>query len=65
MVQNARITAFTVSELLREDQQGEGAGGAGGKLTSLPTQIMVKIKINLNFNFNTSLWYLKRFHEGL
>ena len=25
----------------------------------------IKIKINLNFYFHTSLWYLKRFYEGL
>ena len=40
MLQNARVAAFTVSELLRENQQG-GAGG-GGKITS-PTQISVKL----------------------
>ena len=27
MLQNARVTAFTVSELLRENQQGWGGGG--------------------------------------
>ena len=27
MLQNTRITAFTVSELLRENQQGGGGGG--------------------------------------
>ena len=25
----------------------------------------IKIKIDLNFYFYTSLWYLKRFYEGL
>ena len=25
----------------------------------------IEIKINLNFYFHTSLWYLKRFYEGL
>ena len=30
MLQNAKVTAFTVSELLRENQQG-GRGGPGGK----------------------------------
>ena len=33
MLQNARITAFTVSELLRENQQGRGWEGKGGKIT--------------------------------
>ena len=36
MLQNARITAFTVSELLRENRRREGGGGA---LKLPPTQI--------------------------
>ena len=32
MLQNARVTAFTVSELLREREQREGWGGGGVKL---------------------------------
>ena len=32
MLQNVRVTAFTVSELLRENQQG----GGGDKITSPP-----------------------------
>ena len=40
MLQNAKVTAFTVFELLKENQQGErGAGGGGVKL--LPYQIRV------------------------
>ena len=35
MLQNTRITAFTVSELLRENQQGGGGGGVGVKLPRL------------------------------
>ena len=35
MLQNSRVTAFTVFELLRENQ-------LGGKITPLPTQIRVK-----------------------
>ena len=35
MLQNARVTAFTISELLRENQQG-------GKITPRTTQIRVK-----------------------
>ena len=37
MLQNARVTTFTVSELLTENQQG---GGGGVKVP--PTQIRVK-----------------------
>ena len=33
MLQNARVTAFTVSELLRENQQGWGGGGGEGEVT--------------------------------
>ena len=28
-MQNVRVTAFTVSELLRENQQGQGGAGGG------------------------------------
>ena len=31
MLQNVRVTAFTISELLRENQQG-----GGGKITPYP-----------------------------
>ena len=31
MLQNARVTAFTVSELVRQNQQGGGGGGGGGR----------------------------------
>ena len=44
MLQNARVTAFMVSELLRENQQ-EG----GGKIT--PTQIRVKAWNNRSMYF--------------
>ena len=37
MLQNAKVAAFTVSELLRENQQGRGKG----KIT--PTRIRVKV----------------------
>ena len=37
-MQNARVTAFTVSELLRENQQGMEEEG-GGKITPSPTQV--------------------------
>ena len=41
VLQNTRVTTFTVAELLRENQQ-EGEGGRGGKIT--PTQIRVKLR---------------------
>ena len=40
MLRNVRVTAFTVSELLRENQQG----GEGVKIAPLPTQIRVKLQ---------------------
>ena len=46
MSQNARVTAFMVSELLRENQQ---EGGGGGKIT--PTQIRVKAWNNRSMYF--------------
>ena len=36
MLQNARLTAFTFSELLRENQQEGGEGGGGGVTTHFP-----------------------------
>ena len=36
MLQNSRVIAFTVSELLRENQQDGGRGGWGGVKLSLP-----------------------------
>ena len=33
MVQNARVTAFTIFELLKENQQAGGGGRGGGKIT--------------------------------
>ena len=46
MLQNAKVTAFTVSELLRENQHGGGGGGGRGggqnyPPPSFPTQIRV------------------------
>ena len=43
MLQNTRVTAFTAPELLRENQQGQGLGGKGGRGGNyLPTKIRVK-----------------------
>ena len=39
MLQNARVTTFIISELLRENQLGVG----GGKITPPPTQIRVNL----------------------
>ena len=41
MLQNARVTAFNVFELLREDQQG---GGGGGKITTSPPTTRLGLK---------------------
>ena len=38
MLQNARVTAFTVSELLRENQQDGGGGRGGGNAHIQPDQ---------------------------
>ena len=50
MLQNSRVTAFTVFELLTENQ-------LGGKFTPLPTQIRVKEFLSLNKTFATFLPY--------
>ena len=42
MLQNSRVTVFTVFELLRESQLG-----GGGKITPSPSQIRVKYKNSL------------------
>ena len=45
MLQNVRVTAFSVSELLRENQQPTWGGWGGGKITPPPlTQIRVYIR---------------------
>ena len=41
MLQNTRVTAFTVCEFLRENQLGEG----GGKITPLPLAIQIRVKV--------------------
>ena len=40
MLQNSRVVAFTIFELLRVNQQG----GGGGKITPRPFQIRVNIR---------------------
>ena len=35
MLENAGVTAFTISELLRETQNGPGVGAGEGKITKL------------------------------
>ena len=42
MLQNARVTAFNVFELLREDQQG--GGGGGSKITTSPPTTRLGLK---------------------
>ena len=58
MLQNARVTAFTVSELLRENQQGWGGGGGGGSYpshTHPDSQIRVKKTMKISL-FNHDLF---------
>ena len=56
MLQNSRIKAFTVSELLRENQQG---GVGVGKITPTPTLIQIRVKLHVkvynvyNHNFHS------------
>ena len=42
ILQNTRVIAFTVSELLRENQQGEG-----GKITPPPLPLLTQIRVNI------------------
>ena len=45
MLQNARVTAFTVSKLLRENQQGEGVKITPPPYTHTHTLIRVKLEV--------------------
>ena len=48
MLQNARVTTFSISELLRENQQG---GGIGGKFTPpLPKLGLNRVFCGINFD---------------
>ena len=57
MLQNARFTAFTVSELLTKNQHGGGGGGGGGGWGKnySPTQIRVKKTTLKRFYSDSSL----------
>ena len=48
MLPNARVIAFTISELLRENQQG---GGGGGKITDLTGDFLI-----IGWNWNKKTW---------
>ena len=50
MLQNTRVTAFTVSELLSKNQQGWGLVGV--KLPAPPTQIRVNTLTNVPTSLN-------------
>ena len=58
MLQNARVTAFTVSELLRENQQGWGGGGGWSypSHTHPDSQIRVKKTMKISL-FNHDLFW--------
>ena len=51
MLQNTRVTASTVSESLRENQQG--GGGGEGKITIFPTQIRIKKFVSHNILYES------------
>ena len=48
MMQNAKVTAFNVSELLREYQQGE-RGGGGVKLPNPPHPPQIRVKLTYSY----------------
>ena len=52
MLQNTRVTASTVSESLRENQQG-GGGGGRVKITLFPTQIRIKKFVSHNILYES------------
>ena len=55
MLQIARVTAFTVSELLRENQQGGGWGGGGVKLPPRPRLELKRL------HFPNKVWTQKHY----
>ena len=59
MLQNTKVTAFTISELLRENQQGAGGEGLKLPLTRLglkPLTIFAKRSVvNVRLDSNTLL----------
>ena len=48
MPKNATVTAFPVSELLRENQQG-------GKITNYPSPLPIRVKLGVRFYFISKL----------
>ena len=48
MLQNARVTAFTVSEILRKNQRGVGKG----KIALVPPTQSPYFVLNKNINFS-------------
>ena len=59
-LQNARVTAFTVAELIRENQQGEGGEGGQGAtgLNSCHFLMTLKVVQHKEFFFFGKLWKL-------
>ena len=49
MLQNVKVVAFTVSELLKENQQERERGGGGGWVKLSPIQIRVPMHILSSF----------------
>ena len=64
MLQNARVMAFTVSELLRGNLQ-KGRWGIGGGAVKLPFYIyMIRLKLQGKF-FNLRIQYIVEFFSNL
>ena len=58
MLENAGVTAFTISELLRETQNGPGVGAGEGKITKLGWKCGDKNQIFKNFYLLSILFRL-------
>ena len=58
MLQNARVAAFIVSELLRENHQGRGGGGGGGGKNYPPLPPPPRLGLNgaNSLNIRSQTW---------
>ena len=63
MLQNARVTAFIISELLRKNQPGGGRGGTV-KITA-PLLNMIRVNIDLYLSYFDTSKYASTFLDYL